>query len=83
MLCAFTLAKGCVSKQTYNAEVQTANTYAALNQKVSTELSSDQARITCAIEALFSRFAPAKGPRSSLWSSTTCLRTREAGLDVG
>lgn len=45
-LCAATLAVGCVSKQSYNTEVKTADTYAALNTKLSSELSSDQAQIT-------------------------------------
>ena len=46
VLCAAMLAAGCVTKQTYNAEVKTADTYAALNTKLSGELSSDQAQIT-------------------------------------
>lgn len=45
-LCAAVLATGCVTKQTYNTEVQKADTYAALNQKLSGELTSDQAQIT-------------------------------------
>ena len=45
-LCAAVVAAGCVTKQTYNTEVQKADTYAALNQKLSGELSSDQAQIT-------------------------------------
>ena len=40
------LAAGCVTKQTYNTEVQKADNYAALNTKLSGELSSDQAQIT-------------------------------------
>ena len=46
MLCAAVLAAGCVTKQTYNTEVQKADTYVALNTKLSGELSSDQAQIT-------------------------------------
>jgi len=46
MLCAAVLAAGCVTKQTYNTEVQKADTYSALNTKLSGELSSDQAQIT-------------------------------------
>ena len=46
VLGAAVLAAGCVSKQTYNTEVQTADNYAALNQQLSSELSSDQAKIT-------------------------------------
>ena len=45
-LCAAVLAAGCVTKQTYNTEVQKADTYSALNTKLSGELSSDQAQIT-------------------------------------
>jgi len=45
-LCAATLVAGCVSQQSYNTEVQKANTYAALDKQLSTELSSDQAQIT-------------------------------------
>jgi len=45
-LCAAALAAGCVTKQTYNTEVQKADTYAALNTQLSGELSSDQAQIT-------------------------------------
>lgn len=45
-LCAMTLVAGCVSKQTYNTEVQKANTYASLDKQLSGELSSDQAQIT-------------------------------------
>ena len=45
-LCAALVAAGCVTKQTYNTEVQKADTYAALNTKLSGELSSDQAQIT-------------------------------------
>ena len=46
LLCAAVLASGCVTKQTYNTEVKKADTYAALNSKLSGELSSDQAQIT-------------------------------------
>jgi chemotaxis protein MotB len=46
VLCAALLAAGCVTDKTYNTEVQKANTYATLNQKLSGELSSDQAQIT-------------------------------------
>jgi len=46
VLCAAVLAAGCVTKQTYNTEVQKADTYAALDTKLSGELSSDQAQIT-------------------------------------
>jgi len=46
MLCAAVLAAGCVTKQTYNAEVKQADTYAALNKQLSGELTSDQAQIT-------------------------------------
>jgi len=45
-LCAVALAAGCVTKQTYNKEVGVADTYQALNTKLSGELSSDQAQIT-------------------------------------
>jgi chemotaxis protein MotB len=45
-LCAAMLVAGCVTKQTYNTEVQKANTYAALDKQLSSELSSDQAQIT-------------------------------------
>lgn len=45
-LCAVALAAGCVTKQTYNTEVQKANTYAALDKQLSSEVSSDQAKIT-------------------------------------
>ncbi len=46
MLCAAVLAAGCVTKQTYNKEVSTADTYKALNTQLSGELSTDQAQIT-------------------------------------
>jgi chemotaxis protein MotB len=46
IVCATALAAGCVSKQTYNKEVSTANTYQALDSKLSGELSADQAQIT-------------------------------------
>jgi chemotaxis protein MotB len=46
VLCAAVLAAGCVTKQTYNTEVQKADTYSALNMQLSGELSSDQAQIT-------------------------------------
>ena len=45
-LCSVVLAAGCVSKQTYNTEVQKADTYAALSKQLSGELSADQAQIT-------------------------------------
>ena len=45
-LCAAVVAAGCVTKQTYNTEVQKADTYAALDKQLSGELSSDQAQIT-------------------------------------
>jgi chemotaxis protein MotB len=45
VLCAVLLAAGCVSENTYKTEVQKANSYAQLNQKLSSELSSDQAQI--------------------------------------
>jgi len=44
--CAAVLAAGCVTKQTYNKEVATANTYQTLNTQLSGELSADQAQIT-------------------------------------
>ncbi len=46
LLSAAVLAAGCVSQQTYNTEVQKADTYSALNQQLSSELSADQAQIT-------------------------------------
>ena len=46
LLCVAVLAAGCVTKQTYNTEVQKADTYAALSKQLSGELSSDQAQIT-------------------------------------
>jgi chemotaxis protein MotB len=46
VLAAAVLAAGCVSQQTYKAEVQTADNYQKLNQQLSSELSSDQAKIT-------------------------------------
>lgn len=46
VLCAALLAAGCVTKGTYNTEVQKADTYAALNTKLSSELGTDQAQIT-------------------------------------
>jgi chemotaxis protein MotB len=46
VLCAAVLAAGCVTDKTYNTEVQKADTYAALDQKLSSQLSSDQAQIT-------------------------------------
>jgi len=46
VLCAAVLAAGCVSEKKYNAEVATATNYQALNTKLSSELSSDQAQIT-------------------------------------
>ncbi|MGO4396584.1 flagellar motor protein MotB [Variovorax sp. M-6] len=45
-VCATVLAAGCVTKQTYNTEVQKADTYATLNKQLTSELSSDQAQIT-------------------------------------
>lgn len=45
-MAAAVLAAGCVSQQTYNTEVQKADTYATLNQQLSAELSADQAQIT-------------------------------------
>jgi chemotaxis protein MotB len=45
-LCAVVVAAGCVTKQTYNTEVQKANTYAALSQKLQGEMNSAQAQIT-------------------------------------
>lgn len=46
LLASAVLAAGCVSQQTYTTEVKKADTYAALNQQLSTELSADQAQIT-------------------------------------
>jgi len=46
LICAATLATACVTKQTYDTEVQKANTYAALSQKLQGELNKDQAQIT-------------------------------------
>ncbi len=46
MLCAAVLAAGCVTKQTYNTEVQKVDAYAALSKQLSGELGSDQAQIT-------------------------------------
>jgi chemotaxis protein MotB len=46
MLFAAVLAAGCVSQQTYNTEVQKADSYSALNKQLSSELSADQAQIT-------------------------------------
>jgi chemotaxis protein MotB len=46
LLAAAVLAAGCVSQQAYNTEVKKADTYSALNQQLSTELSADQAQIT-------------------------------------
>ena len=46
VLCAAVLAAGCVTKQTYNTEVQKADTLSTLNTQLSSELSSDQAQIT-------------------------------------
>jgi chemotaxis protein MotB len=45
MLCAALLASGCVSESTYKAEVQTANSYSALNQQLSAQLRGEQAQI--------------------------------------
>jgi chemotaxis protein MotB len=39
------LATSCVSKKTYNTEVQTVNDYAALDQQLSAALSADQAQL--------------------------------------
>jgi chemotaxis protein MotB len=44
--CAAIVAAGCVTKQTYNKEVNLADTYQALNTQLSGELSADQAQIT-------------------------------------
>jgi chemotaxis protein MotB len=44
-LCSAVLAAACVSQKTYNTEVKKADSYAALNQKLSAELSQDQATI--------------------------------------
>jgi chemotaxis protein MotB len=46
LLSAVLLASGCVSQQTYNTEVQKADTYSTLNKQLSGELSADQAQIT-------------------------------------
>jgi len=46
VFCAALLAAGCVSQQTYNTEVQKADTYTALNKQLSGELNADQAHIT-------------------------------------
>jgi len=46
VLAAAVVAAGCVSKSTYDAEVQTATNYSQLNQKLSSQLSADQAKIT-------------------------------------
>lgn len=46
VLCAAALAVGCVTKQTYDKEVNTADTYQALNTQLSGELGTDQAQIT-------------------------------------
>lgn len=45
VFCAALLAAACVSQQTYNTEVKKADTYAALNQQLSSELGQDQATI--------------------------------------
>jgi chemotaxis protein MotB len=44
--CAVVMAAGCVTKQTYNKEVATANSYQALDTQLRGQLSSDQATIT-------------------------------------
>ena len=36
-LCAVALSVGCVSKQTYNTEVQKADTYAALDKRITSD----------------------------------------------
>ena len=46
IVCSVALAAGCVSKQTYNKEVNTADTYQALSTKLTGELGADQAQIT-------------------------------------
>ena len=45
VLCAAILATACVTKSTYDTEVKKADSYAALNQKLSAELSRDEATI--------------------------------------
>ncbi|MFC5610355.1 OmpA/MotB family protein [Variovorax soli] len=45
-LCAVVVATGCVTKKTYDTEVQKEDAYAALSQKLSGELSSAQAQVT-------------------------------------
>jgi chemotaxis protein MotB len=45
-LCLALALGACVTKQTYNKEVNVADTYQALNTKLSTELGADQAQIT-------------------------------------
>lgn len=46
VLWAVLVVSGCVTKQTYDKETQMAAEYAALNKKLSTELSGDRAEIT-------------------------------------
>ena len=46
VLCTMLAVSGCVTKQTYDKEAQMAADYAALNQKLSRELSGDRAQIT-------------------------------------
>ncbi|NMK45562.1 OmpA family protein [Achromobacter sp. Bel] len=46
VLWAVLVVSGCVTKQTYDKEAQMAAEYAALNKKLSTELSGDRAEIT-------------------------------------
>ncbi|MGY6269290.1 OmpA/MotB family protein [Achromobacter denitrificans] len=45
-LCAVLAVSGCVTKQSYDKESQMAAEYAALNKKLSAELSGDRAEIT-------------------------------------
>ncbi|KRC84563.1 putative lipoprotein YiaD precursor [compost metagenome] len=46
VLCAVLAVSGCVTKQTYDKEAQLEAEYAALNKKLSAELSGDRAQIT-------------------------------------
>ena len=45
-LFAAALVAGCVSEQTYKAEVAKSNTYQALSQRLQTEINADQVQIT-------------------------------------
>ena len=45
VLCAAILATACVTKSTYDTEVKKADSYAALNQKLSAQLGRDEATI--------------------------------------